>query len=961
MGALAPVTHWIPQDDLLLKNAVEAGASLESLAKGAVCFSRRFTIRELQDRWHSLLYDSNVSEEASAQIVKIESSVSNLLKSDKSCNSKGKEWMPTKRKADSVRGHYYAMRKRICNEPLDTFDLDFFLPPDAHICAENDSSFREQLKLATEHSMENCVLGGPISNGFAHQEASFDIGFHASPQRARVDTAVATSVDVTTQTFHNEHAHSLVHDLPNDGAMACESLYGLAENVTPITFDKSKGENVDGNSFNHDNFRENNPEIFRENPTIFQGCSGVKELEPPQTLPANNLYETDDFEVKPLSTFDSMRNNQLNVCSSSGGNQNFSSPISDCNVSFHQLGHSSPHPTVPIWRAIDDFIAPAMEIEMNLEDKDPRMKSNSKLSAVDAKKVNPLGYNVVHSESKLNDGISGDRLNGSTTISEGDFVDLSGSLFNFADAEQFLFMDDDEDLIHRCCLDSLNSILLSSPNDVHQNDILNSCDLNTSTVLDRCHVIPDGACPGELNDIGSPLDVIHGEEQNTCSLELYMTTASQNCSSGPEELMCCTLNTEDPEIPCNDDIFPSTEVLSSCVSSALQHRTVEAASSFPPSNNEFCDKGKTGKRELSLKEKEEATSVHPVASLMVGPLPLPELGLKHPNDDDRVKNELFENASSAVASMHAGIADEDPCTVVPVTAHCVSTVKLNEHIMAVESVKHDSFDSCIDSLLEKSVQGVDDTRSLAQNIVNGRELEVDGLVTLQKHDPSHEESSVEEIGFPETITNFSTSDHEEFLCESDDDVPYFSDIEAMILDMNLGPYDQESYFTREVSRYQYVDTKKAIVRLEQGAHSYMQRTIASRGAFAVFYGRRLKHYIKKTEVSLGRATEDTNVDIDLAREGCANKISRQQAIINIEEDGSFYLKNLGKRSISVNKKEVATGQRFRLTSCCLIEIRGMTFIFEMNKSFASKWTNVAKRKCTLDKNAEVKFVLGEIS
>lgn len=45
-----------------------------------------------------------------------------------------------------------------------------------------------------------------------------------------------------------------------------------------------------------------------------------------------------------------------------------------------------------------------------------------------------------------------------------------------------------------------------------------------------------------------------------------------------------------------------------------------------------------------------------------------------------------------------------------------------------------------------------------------------------------------------------------------------------------------------------------------------------------------------------------------------------QAIINMEEDGSFYLKNLGKRSISVNKKEVATGQRFRLTSCCLIEV-----------------------------------------
>lgn len=38
------------------------------------------------------------------------------------------------------------------------------------------------------------------------------------------------------------------------------------------------------------------------------------------------------------------------------------------------------------------------------------------------------------------------------------------------------------------------------------------------------------------------------------------------------------------------------------------------------------------------------------------------------------------------------------------------------------------------------------------------------------------------------------------------------------------------------------------MRLEQGAHSYMQRAIASHGAFAILYGRRSKHYIKKAEV-----------------------------------------------------------------------------------------------------------------
>lgn len=45
-----------------------------------------------------------------------------------------------------------------------------------------------------------------------------------------------------------------------------------------------------------------------------------------------------------------------------------------------------------------------------------------------------------------------------------------------------------------------------------------------------------------------------------------------------------------------------------------------------------------------------------------------------------------------------------------------------------------------------------------------------------------------------------------------------------------------------------------------------------------------------------------------------------QALIKMETDGSFFLKNLGKTSISVNGKAVATGQSLGLTSSCLIEV-----------------------------------------
>lgn len=51
-----------------------------------------------------------------------------------------------------------------------------------------------------------------------------------------------------------------------------------------------------------------------------------------------------------------------------------------------------------------------------------------------------------------------------------------------------------------------------------------------------------------------------------------------------------------------------------------------------------------------------------------------------------------------------------------------------------------------------------------------------------------------------------------------------------------------------VAKYQNEDVKRAIIRLEQNAHSYMQRSIASHGAFAILYGRHSKHYLKKPEV-----------------------------------------------------------------------------------------------------------------
>ncbi|CAI8588279.1 unnamed protein product [Vicia faba] len=51
-----------------------------------------------------------------------------------------------------------------------------------------------------------------------------------------------------------------------------------------------------------------------------------------------------------------------------------------------------------------------------------------------------------------------------------------------------------------------------------------------------------------------------------------------------------------------------------------------------------------------------------------------------------------------------------------------------------------------------------------------------------------------------------------------------------------------------VSIYQHEETKRTIIRLEQGVHSFTQKAMASHGALAMLYGCHSNYYIKKPEV-----------------------------------------------------------------------------------------------------------------
>ncbi|TYI56322.1 hypothetical protein E1A91_D11G201600v1 [Gossypium mustelinum] len=745
-ASVSSSSSWIPEDDLLLKNAIESGASLEALAKGAVRFSRKFTVKELQDRWRALLYDPVISDQAAARMIEVELSASNLYSKSSKCDN-SVENGSAKRKFESVRRSYYAMRKRACNYHVtNSSGVSFLGSPNGNDCMQNRGGYDELVE-----PREDCVQ---------NQFGFCDLGIGCVDKRSQ----------------DNDLKVTLKED--------CFS---------------EKVENLEQN-----NVSSGSPHVIFEASVKFGHPSGVE-------------------EIKPFS-----------------------------------VGCSSPQPDMPLWKTMEDVPAAVMPVNDGPLDKGQDVEGE-----------------IVHPED----------------VDGGDLAETD-ALLNF-----------DGDAIDKSCYESVNSLLLNSPNDVHEDD--------TSKTKEHETLVSD-MCPGTLEaaTYSSKLDEVPDQQSHSGHTEqLYSghpeinvpSSASVSNPHSPElnDEGCCMLNSEDPEIPCNDDVL-----LAKAFAPQECHKVgSDQASSFANQND--------SKEELSLMQTEDNLAQCFTAPKMVG------LDL------------LSESSQAAKSEFHDG------------QCHVISRQAQN---------------SLVDPYRFKT------SHAFPNSAANGATKEEPSDECNTKDISTYAEASsiVDSVLEPEA--NKTTFDQIEY--ESEDDVPSFSDLEAMILEMDLCPDESDSFIRSEVSRYQDEHTRKTLIRLEQCARSAMQRATTSRGALAVLYGRHMKHYIKETEVVLGRATMDVDVDIDLGREGRANKISRRQAIIKMEGDGSFSLKNLGKSSIFLNGKEVSTGQLMGLVSSSLIEIRDMAFVFEINQNSVKR--HLAKitpkkqeKKTAFDFPEEPKKVLHE--
>ncbi|XP_076955487.1 uncharacterized protein LOC143630321 [Bidens hawaiensis] len=727
-AAVVTVTAWLPEDDLLLKNSIEGGASLEALAKGAVNFSRRFTLREIRNRWHSLLYDPDVATQASARMAELELSGSNPSSRPRIDKA------PEKRKTGSIRRHYYAMRKRLKNEFFSSQNLGFFEERNLH-------KFQD-----TTHGGD-AMIYDCLANNLGFEEKDFEILRRAFPESL---TSISTNATTTTAAI------------------------------------------VDNNPDHNFHLERCNKSV--KNELMVKNATGIDESGPSET-PNEKLSKIDK------SVF--------------GGKHHFNSPVSDGSASFQMSG-------LPLWKTMEDISAP----DMPVDDTNAESHQVAKETLIDGS----------HQVSILADN----ELISSMGVQEGEYTDLPESLLDFSNENDILFMDDAKDTVD---------------GDVQERDS-HLHDAATSAV----------ASPNleELKDSS-----FHNNQHDVCHQELT------------EGTIICTLNREDPDIPCNDDIFllilPSTQFASSA------GPQIVADSSGPLSSSSLEKDG-----ELRLITVRKGKELAPSFSRSVtgGPTVLPVFK-REPSDGEYV----------------------GPLPGKPNNLRIPGQTRPLPPLMISGN-----------GVLEENTSKVEPQVLSSPAMYSEMPLPLE-LGNVKMIDPDSMDDSY--------INNDNNSD-------SDGDIPYFSDVEAMILEMDL-THGQESSFTSEVARYQFDDAKKMIMRLELAARSSFQRAMSSHGALAIFYGRRLKQYIKKAEVTIGRSTDDTEVDIDLRKEGRANKISRRQAIIKMDTDGSFTLKNLGASSISINGKTVAHGQVVALASSCLIEIRGMSFVFEINDKYVRRF------------------------
>lgn len=102
---------------------------------------------------------------------------------------------------------------------------------------------------------------------------------------------------------------------------------------------------------------------------------------------------------------------------------------------------------------------------------------------------------------------------------------------------------------------------------------------------------------------------------------------------------------------------------------------------------------------------------------------------------------------------------------------------------------------------------------------------------------------------------------------------------------------------------------------------------------AILRGRAVRYLMRSREITFGRNTSDFVVDVNLALEGAAHKVSRKQGTIKLRSNGDFFIVNEGKRPIFVDGTPVVKGERTKLNNNNVIEVSNRSIKFRQFSHF----------------------------
>uniref|UniRef100_H2Y4L6 FHA domain-containing protein n=1 Tax=Ciona savignyi TaxID=51511 RepID=H2Y4L6_CIOSA len=171
-----------------------------------------------------------------------------------------------------------------------------------------------------------------------------------------------------------------------------------------------------------------------------------------------------------------------------------------------------------------------------------------------------------------------------------------------------------------------------------------------------------------------------------------------------------------------------------------------------------------------------------------------------------------------------------------------------------------------------------------------------------------------------------------------DHILSFSDAEDMIDDQDLSaPRDEAVEHEMRISDRKQ---KREIKQLEEELPKWeclvshvtgIPTQELDQHTVAVLRGRLVRYLMRSREISLGRSTETSTVDIDLSLEGPASKVSRRQGSIKMKTNGDFVFTNEGKRPLFVDGQPVHNGSKAKLFHESVLEIGLLRFVFLINQ------------------------------